>query len=195
MYTVELLLLNTKDSNKEISNIENLMYLILSNSSVKKERILENELAVVFREGKIKINISKVENNLGELIFSVSITGNYEEIEAFRGKFLDITKSYFDKKYIIRDDVSKEICTKAYPLINEAKNSMRNYIMKFMIMKVGSEWWEYNTNQSVSQKSKERNINTAYGNMIDQNIYNIDFIDLIDFIFNNFSTFRDKMIF
>lgn len=85
-----------------------------------------------------------------------------------------------------------EVCRKAYPLINEIENRMRKFIVNFMILKVGSDWWTLNTRDTLIKKAEDRKSNTTpYRDVISQDIFHIDFKDLISFI-KGFSGFKTK---
>ncbi|MCY8374043.1 HEPN domain-containing protein [Bacillus inaquosorum] len=80
------------------------------------------------------------------------------------------------------DDVSYYYSCKAYPLINELENLMRKLITKFMLTNVGLAWAKHSTPKEVKDSVK--------GSKIDGSIdylYNIDFIQLTDYLFKTYS--------
>lgn len=78
-----------------------------------------------------------------------------------------------------------------YIYIHNAENTLREFIMNFMITKIGSEWWEYNVTDSNINKSNERKQN-LFSVFINEDIYNIDFKDLAEIIFKNPSQYKSK---
>jgi hypothetical protein len=96
------------------------------------------------------------------------------------------------KRYVIKDEISMKLCGDCYPYINKIENLLRQYIMHFMILKVGDDWWKLNVSDNDKEKSNRRSEKSAFQNLIDQDIYHIDFKDLLSFIYDNFSAFKTK---
>lgn len=91
---------------------------------------------------------------------------------------------------ILWDDISSEYAVKSYPIIHELENLMRKLITKFMITKVGLSWTKENIPKEVSESIKNSSASKK------QNyIYNTDFIQLSNFLFNEYSmASSDKFI-
>ncbi len=91
----------------------------------------------------------------------------------------------------IWDEVSQYYCKSCYPRINEIENLMRKLIFRFMIKNIGSDW----VKKSFPQKLKENVEKIAEKNeaegLLENSLYEADFIQLIEFIFIPYPKNRD----
>ncbi len=86
------------------------------------------------------------------------------------------------------DDVSAELATKAYPIIHELENLMRKLITKFMFTSVGLAWIKDTVPKEVSES---RN---TFKDTSQNYLYEVDFIQLSNFLFNEYSTVNSKAL-
>ncbi|MGJ5632449.1 hypothetical protein [Nostoc sp. CALU 1950] len=84
---------------------------------------------------------------------------------------------------ILWDDISSNLCEQAYPVIHELENFMRKLITKFMLTKVGLGWTKETIPKEVMDSIRNKST------MESQNyLYEIDFIQLSNFLFKAYST-------
>lgn len=144
---------------------------------------------MLFRDLKVEYNV-QMQNSAQEnkKFFHVILECNdIQEID----KFEDLLRLVRDILYKVCkrdqlqklwDDVSYYYSCRAYPLINELENLMRKLITKFMLTNVGLAWAKHSTPKEVRDSVK--------GSKIDGSIdylYNIDFIQLTDYLFRPYS--------
>jgi len=186
-------LLTEQIERRQISTIQGLAHLICSDDILgNSSSILNDKVKFFFQGNCIVIELKQSINAFDEIIFYIKMVGNMNSLEVLRGEFLSTVKPYFGNIYIIKDDVSISLAIKLYPYINKVENLLRQYIMHYMILKIGSGWWTLNVTDNVDRKSKDRNQKSAFKGLISQDIYQIDFKDLGGFIFDNFSIFKTK---
>lgn len=137
-------------------------------------------------EHKISIKLAGQKNEEAEDVWEINISGGFFVIEHFRTCLLMQLKPTKYSCYCLKDQVSAEISKKAYPLINELENIVREYLLRFFVKKVGSNWWAYNSNDSLKKKSKDVGTNRAMNGLLNMEIYNIDFVDLKELITGSF---------
>ena len=95
--------------------------------------------------------------------------------------------------YVLKDTISKQIASQLYPLINDVESSMRKYLIKFFVSKIGTSWWNLTVNSKTASKANGRIENEkAFVKFIDNNIYLIDFGDLGKMVYSDFTTIYDK---
>lgn len=147
-----------------------------SNES-KNEFILKNDI------GSLRLKVRSVESDYKkESVWEVRIEGDFELLEEYRTHFLKHIQQYCIMKYCIEDEISDVISITAYPIIREMENTLREYLVRFFSRKFGSKWWEKNTTQALKAKAVERKKNGSSGgisNLLNMEIYNIDFHELL----------------
>lgn len=188
----ELIAIN-KNRNQKIGDKTGLMHYIASYYEFKNSKILTNTVTVDYRNVKIQIQLNESTNLYNEKVFNIIALGEFDIMESFRNAFLNLLKGQFLHLYIVKDEVSKELCKVSYPIINNVENALRQYIMHFMILNIGSEWWKLNVTDAIGSKSDSRDVKSAFSHFdINQEIYHVDFKDLGNFIFHNFSGYKSK---
>jgi len=90
---------------------------------------------------------------------------------------------------VLWDDVSGEISRKAYPIIHELENLMRKLITKFMFIKIGLAWTKDAVPKEVSESIKTKR--EGAGNNF---LYEVDFIQLSNFLFREYSTANSRKL-
>lgn len=127
-----------------------------------------------------------------EVYFDLVITStNESEIDKFSSlvnKLINLLEriNTGDKKKInvIWNDIEKHYAQKAYPLIYETENLMRNLISKFMLQNLGTDWFKNSIHPDIKDKIKSKKT----GRYKDE-LYKIDFIALTEYIL--FKKYRD----
>ena len=84
---------------------------------------------------------------------------------------------------IIWDDISFQYAQIAFPLIQRIENILRKLIAKFMIINVGKNWIK----ESIPKEVKE-SFRGKSSNKFQQYLYELDFIQLSDLLFKEYST-------
>lgn len=109
-------------------------------------------------------------------------------------KFLKLVRTILQKVCIkmpevLWDDLSGELCSKAYPVIYELENMMRKLITKFMLISIGVSWVSSAVPKEVSDSVKVKKSATQGC------LYDADFIQLSNFLFKKYSTANsDKLL-
>lgn len=145
-----------------------------------------------YEEKDFIVNVASDVNIAGEKVFGVECSGDAVEESSFRGVFLSVFERQFQSVYIVWDEVSQRLSADCYPKINRVENLLRHFISRLMILKIGSEWWQINVTDNISNKIASRDGRTPYATLALQDIFNVDFKDLLDFIYSNFSGFKTK---
>ncbi|SDC63275.1 hypothetical protein SAMN05216185_103447 [Pseudomonas guariconensis] len=128
----------------------------------------------------------------GQVYFHVKFTSKKENLSDYK-KFLRLVRTILQKvsvknPEVIWDDISSELCAKAYPVIHELENLMRKLITKFMIISIGASWVSSAVPKEVSDSVKVKKSQQTI-------IYDADFIQLANFLFKKYSTANsDKLL-
>lgn len=86
------------------------------------------------------------------------------------------------KVEVVWDDVGLYYAEKAYTKIFKVENLMRKLITKFMLINVSANWEKENVPSRISaQKERNKKKNRGQGYL-----YDLDFIDLADFLFDEY---------
>jgi hypothetical protein len=92
--------------------------------------------------------------------YYIILEGEFDNLESFRIKLIDQLKDLgFDYRQILIDDVSNQIATNIYPLINSIETLLRKYIVKFFITKIGTDWWSIAVSKENREKAKAKRTN------------------------------------
>ncbi|MGG3927690.1 hypothetical protein ABET51_17130 [Metabacillus fastidiosus] len=195
IFKINYLFMNNKDKvDKEDRNaIKNSILIKILEALNKKESELpnwtseNNEVFILnIQDYKVKVLISEGINQEKENFWELLIEGDFFLLEELRTLMLVEMSTLFNQKYCLRDDISREINKIAYPLVNELENLLREYLLRFFVKKVGSQWWKFNSNDALNKKSKNHGDNRAFSRLLDMEIYNIDFVDLKELVTGNF---------
>lgn len=165
-----------------------------SNRSLWKNSRVEGK-QIKFESGFCKIlPLNKNENIQAEIHqgYIVTLNGSFGEIEPSRKPLIEHIKlAKFDKIYILKDNCSKHLAEKLYPLIYEVETSLRGYIMKFMVTKLGIDWWKLSAESSWHEDLKKRKDNeSVFGEkLIENQAYLVGFPELGQLIYKQSSGF------
>lgn len=189
----EILCIDSR-GNCVIKNIENLLNRLLGNGIIWKKAELKNNH---IHDAKLNIKLTGkvLENNPDTANMSIIVKVEGEEnLESFRFPLVKHLKDEkFDFLYILTDDVSKDICEKLYPAINEIENLLRKYLTTFFATRLGPKWWEDIAVEEFNKKVRDRRNNETYfskhivngreENLVDTKSFLIDFKDLGEIIY------------
>lgn len=185
-------------SKTKIKNELNLLHLLISNGElwhnpvIRKTKILDSERSIKCFVSNISSNSSSNSNE--QISFLIKIQGPYESLAPLRLKLLEfLFERNFKKNYVIKDDISKEIACKLYPLINELENQLRGYLIYFFVTKFGVKWWDLSADNEMKTKAiKRKNNEKVYSKYIENKAYLIDFGELGKMIYSLSSGFIEK---
>lgn len=115
-----------------------------------------------------------------------------ESLPDFR-KFLKLVRTILQKvsvktPEVLWDDLSGELCAKAYPVIYDLENLMRKLITKFMVISIGVSW----VNSAVPKEVSD-SVKIAKGGA-QSYLYDTDFIQLSNFLFKKYSTANSEKL-
>ncbi|EMN7731562.1 hypothetical protein WB980_004974 [Bacillus cereus] len=192
-FSVNYLFMNFKVNNQTESTAKNSLFLKILESLNKKESMLptwnqENDETYIIELNNqiLKVIITEGTNQEEENFWELYIEGDFYLLEGLRPLLLFEMSTLFKQRYCLQDEISREIARISYPLINEIENLLREYLLRFFVKKVGSQWWKFNSNDTLNKKSKNHGNSRAFSNLLDMEIYNIDFVDLKELVTGNF---------
>lgn len=196
---IDLIILSNLNNQQLIRTRDGIAHILSSHYMFENCKINKTNISLIYNNQKFYITISEPIQNIQEQIFiQISVSSELDDAEPAFEKpekviniIIDMLDKYFDEIYITRHDISKILCIESYKYIHKAENTLREFIMKFMLSKIGSDWWVNNITDSNIKKANERK-SDSFNPRINENIYNIDFKDLSEVIFNNHSQFKTK---
>lgn len=86
---------------------------------------------------------------------------------------------------VTKNEVLANYGIKAYPIILKVENNFRDFISRFMLMKLGGDWFNTSVPAEISQKRRkeeDRKFNPY------AEVYGLDFIDLVKVLMKPYST-------
>ena len=172
------------------------------------KNLLSTNSRITFENSKIKfsnvaldyiIKTEKIENKkerIFQLIFSSNDSDesrSVKNLEKFDKLFKRIIKESGIKFILntIWDEVSQYYCKSCYPRINEIENLMRKLIFRFMIKNIGSDWVKKSFPQKLRENVKKIAEKNELKGLLENCLYEADFIQLIEFIFTPYPKNRD----
>jgi hypothetical protein len=196
-YNFEILVID-KNGDVVIENENNFYYSLLANNKLWQDADIQKGIIVDKSQG-ITLGVSKIEvdDDLQDSLkktFVVRAKGPFEPIEEFRIGLLDYLHTLkFDNLYILKDEISMNIACSLYPGLNRIETILRGYIMKFLITKLGPDWWDLTADAEMKKKTNQRKKNeTVFSEYIDNRSYLIDFGELGRIIYSQSSGFLSK---
>lgn len=189
VYKVEyLMVINAKDDFcKSIASFNNFL------QSHEKIKILP--AAVTFEGASFSYNvqfdeISENSQRFFHVRFSCDTPAHLEKfkemLRAVRGL---LNKASGKPPEVLWDDISGHLAKEAYPIIHELENLMRKLITKFMFIKIGLGWTKDAVPKEVSDSIK-----TKQGAGASNYLYEVDFIQLSNFLFKEYSTANSRKL-
>lgn len=182
-------------------------YLILLDNAKTKcrtvhslKKLLESDAEIEIDKNKISyhnytcaLNIQLGTNaNKAHLFFDITLRCEQEnDIEKF-SELLKAVRTVLSlittTQYVIWDDLSLFYASKAYPLIFDIENLMRQLITKFMLTNIGVGWTSERVPTDVMQSINANNKDLNY-------LHNVDFIQLKHFLFSeNYPNHRESLL-
>lgn len=142
-----------------------------------------------------KAQFEEMEENKRSIHVYFSCTQKNEEINIEQyEQFLRVVKNIFYKLskniHTLRNDISFYYSELAYPKIHQVENLMRKLITKFMITNVGLSW----TEKHIPKEVREARGNSKENSNVDY-LYNLDFIQLSNILFKEYSPFTPNELF
>jgi uncharacterized protein YutE (UPF0331/DUF86 family) len=185
---VEYLVLINSDE-EYCKSIKTLNSLVQANDGI----IINNEF-IKYKKCTFEYNVQFGEpDNIEHRYFHIKITSKKdEELKEFQ-EFLKLLRTILTKisglpVEVLNDDISSYRCIMAYPIIHNLENKMRKLITKFMFTTIGLGWTKENTPKEVVESIK--NSKPKLTNFL----YEVDFIQLSKFLFNNYASLDSKKI-
>src|SRR5437868_60978 len=195
-YKIEFLLLKGEDT--KCNSVITLKNLWSSDGDVSY-----NKQTIKVGKAEVSINISTdlVQDGKKERYFLVALEKNVDSrtekknvdqlitvFKKIKQIIIDSGKSF--KIAPLWDDTAFYFSKLSYPHIYEVENLMRNLIYKFMLTKLGSNWFKNSIPEEFrSQIKKEREETNAY---FEASLYNADFIHVINFLFGKYTVDTNK---
>ncbi len=170
-----------------ITTVEAFSHCLMADKDIKIQ-----DGYILFESDKFKFDLTKIVADEGKVDFyhltiSTEKTNDVESkivqnYIALLKKIKRILLKYVDNIEVLWDDVSFSCSMEAYPLVYKTENILRQIFTKFMLINVGIDWENNNSNLGISvrQEGKKSKIGNSY-------LYKIDFIDLSTFLFNPYS--------
>lgn len=198
-YEFELLLIT--DARGTIKTVDGVAHLIATHNELSEFIIKKDHATFKYNNETFFMKVKKPKDNIvKELIFNVLIHSNESDekntnicnMEKLRKIITNKLNNEFSGIYIVKDEVSQQLCIECYEYINSVENKLREFILRFMITKIGSDWFQYVVTDSGINKANSRNKKNDEIPFISQDIYNIDFKDLSEIIFNNHTHYKSK---
>ena len=178
-YNFEILIIDP-DGNSEIKSQKSLLHGLLSTEKLwgnpveideKGRKVIKDEDLSLYIN---PIDTSSVLYNLYESAFLIQTASqNFDRLEKFRYPLVIHLKSRlkFNHIRILTDDISTHISNQIYPLINELEGSLRRYLAKFFIQKVGLDWWKQAVPDKLIEKTKLREENeTVFSKIVQTDV-------------------------
>jgi hypothetical protein len=180
-----------------IQSDTNLLHSFLANGQLWRTPSLQENRRITDRTIILEVKSVTPDENSQEGFskgFFVRTEGDYSELEPLRKPITQYLKSQnFDSIYVLLDQVSERIACELYPLIYQVENLLRQYLIKFMVMRLGPNWWDATATSEWSQKVRQRRYNEIdFSEYIDNKAYLIDFGDLGKMIYAQSSGFTSK---
>lgn len=192
----ELLAVDTRESSV-IKTEKNMVHSLMGNGQLWQSPISSSDQELV--DGNLTLTVKSIvtDQDIKAVVsraFLITMKAPYSEIEHRRKPLVTyLTSQHFDSLYILTDQISEQIACQLYPQLNRVENLMRRYLIKFMVTRLGPNWWDVTATSELAQKVRSRKNNeTVFGEHIDSKAYLIDFGDLGKMIYAHSSGFTTK---
>lgn len=189
VYKVEyLMVINAKDEFcKSIASFNNFL------QSHEKIKILSTAITFDGTSFSYNVQFDEILENSQRFFhvrFSCDTPSNLETFKAMlravRGL---LSKASGKPPEVLWDDISGHLAKEAYPIVHELENLMRKLITKFMFIKIGLGWTKDAVPKEVSDSIK-----TKQGAGASNYLYEVDFIQLSNFLFKEYSTANSRKL-
>ncbi|UQA77581.1 hypothetical protein K2F45_11600 [Sphingobacterium siyangense] len=197
-YTFEIMTL-VSTGGTTIKSDEHLSYSLMSNSEIWKSPELRGKNKIHDKDLGITLGINQTtqeheDDHSIKNTFVIKLKGSFECVENIRIKLLrHLHLNGFDHTYILSDEISAKIAQDIYPNINVVENSLRKYILKFFITKLGPSWWNVTADSEMKKKvTLRKNNETLFSQYTDNRAYLIDFGELGKIVHSQSSGFISR---
>ena len=140
------------------------------------------------------LDTSKMLTDYSDSAFILYIEGTqFKTLETFRLRLVRHLKTTLNFLHIriLTDDISTFIANELYPKINKVESSLRRYLTKFFIQRVGINWWEATATRMMVEKIKLRGDRSdEYTDLVNEDVSLVDFDDLGELIYKQTSGFN-----
>jgi hypothetical protein len=178
---------------------KSLCYAILSHTSLFQDPKLHGDHTINDDKLSLSLSVKHVEpddevKDALRSAFLIRAKGLFSEIEPFRIKLLSHLKEQkFEHIYVLMDEVSSAMANEIYPLINRIENALRKYLIKFLVTKLGPNWWSVTADAEMQKKIVSRKNNEGnFSHKADGKAYLIDFGELGKIVYAQSSGFISR---
>lgn len=174
-------------------------YALLSHSDLFKNGRLKHNDQIEDKDNNLEIKVAKIDadEDIQEDLrnsFMVRVKAPYSSIEPFRLRLLThLNELKFEHLYVLNDDASSDIAKDIYPAINSVENALRRYLIKFLVTKLGPNWWSLTADAEMKKKVISRKNNESnFSKKADSKAYLIDFGELGKIVYAQSSGFISR---
>ncbi len=188
--TEYLFLLNKK--NGRFNDEESIKNLFKINSNIKfmNDKIKYNTLNINYTLDSEKL-VNDEKQIYVHLEFTIEVSKEtdkeLDEYSNFLREIREIISKWDDSNEILWDGIGFFYAVQAYPLVYEIENLIRKLITKFMLKTIGRDWTKKYISQDIKNTLRKSESKTSNVNFL----YNVDFKQLENFLFEKFSN-EDK---
>ena len=182
-----LVIINTENSFCNSKKAFNSLLSSYDDIIITKNKVKHLDLEVDY-----ELQTDEIEENKQRFFHVKLICKNKDRIDEFafllkviRGILNKATNNKPPQK--IWDDISKYYSLAAYPFIHDIENLMRKLITKFMLISIGQGWEKEAIPEEVKKSSRTKPKDANY-------LYEVDFIQLSDFLFVKYGTVDVKVL-
>jgi len=205
IYNFEILAIDSK-GDTGYQTVKGLMHALLSlENLIHADRTEENEESVKIYddEGGLTLSIEMLDTSgmVGEPIecgYIIAITAHHlQALDRIRVPLLQQLRNRFrfSNARILTDDVSVHVGTRIYPLITQVETSLRRYLVRFFIQKVGNKWWTLTAPRPYIDKANfRRGKMRGLPDLLTLDVSLIDFDELGELIYKHNSAFNNQEI-
>lgn len=176
-----------------------LCYALLSHSELFKEPKLTNDHTITDDKQQLSVDVKHVDpdpqvKDALRSAFLIRARGPFNVIEPLRIQLLSHLKDQkFEHQYVLMDEVSSTLANQIYPKINAVENALRKYLIKFLVTKLGPNWWSVTADAEMQKKIVSRKNNESnFSHKADGKAYLIDFGELGKLVYAQSSGFISR---
>jgi hypothetical protein len=176
-----------------------LCYALLAHSELFLEPRLSNDHTITDEKQSLTIVVTHVDPDpeLKQSLksgFLIKAKGPFDVLEPLRIRLLShLRDQKFEHQYVLMDEVSSALANEIYPRINAVENALRKYLIKFLVTKLGPNWWSVTADAEMQKKIVSRKNNEShFSQKADGKAYLIDFGELGRIVYAQSSGFISR---